>query len=339
MSAFFEALVFVPLALVLWLANLADYRREQSGRGSRLAIVVYLCLGMLYLLLAISSLLLIAALTIGSAPDSTIPIRQGIASPGLLVAAFIIPAVFGGALLVPKVRRFAGRFIAIDPYRTVHAVALSFVALTPSLLLLNLGVGLENLAGSLTSRRGPDAGQSLIASIWTQEIALLILASIGVGLLSRRSPRSVLSRLSIVLADNKTVLVAMFLGAVVSICAELVVQGAVSLGYSMDAGVSRLNEALYGPWVKTTAGILTIAIAAPLGEEALFRGALQPRFGLVLTSLLFALMHSNYGITLLTVVVFGVGLFLGIVRQRSNTTASMIAHAAYNATQALMGLV
>lgn len=61
MSAFFEALVFVPLALVLWLANLADYRREQSGRGSRLAIVVYLCLGMLYLLLAISSLLLIAA--------------------------------------------------------------------------------------------------------------------------------------------------------------------------------------------------------------------------------------------------------------------------------------
>jgi hypothetical protein len=83
-------------------------------------------------------------------------------------------------------------------------------------------------------------------------------------------------------------------------------------------------------------GVLTLGLAAALGEESVFRGALQPRFGLILTAVLFALLHSNYGITLSTVLVFAVGMVLGLLRQRYNTTASMLAHAIYNISLGLI---
>jgi len=96
------------------------------------------------------------------------------------------------------------------------------------------------------------------------------------------------------------------------------------------------SRADVGTHAGLTAGVLTLGLAAALGEESVFRGALQPRFGLILTAILFALMHSNYGITLSTVLVFGVGIVLGLLRLRYNTTTSMLAHAIYNIT---LGLV
>jgi hypothetical protein len=43
-------------------------------------------------------------------------------------------------------------------------------------------------------------------------------------------------------------------------------------------------------------------------------------------------MHNNYGFSMSTIVVFGLGLILGLVRIRANTTTSMIVHAVYNST-------
>lgn len=54
------------------------------------------------------------------------------------------------------------------------------------------------------------------------------------------------------------------------------------------------------------------------------------------TSLLFALLHSQYGVSFATVAVFGVGLILGLLRQRANTTTAMIAHAVYNMSLGLI---
>jgi uncharacterized protein len=71
-------------------------------------------------------------------------------------------------------------------------------------------------------------------------------------------------------------------------------------------------------------------VGAAVGEETLFRGAMQPRFGLLLTTLVFALMHSQYGFSAATIIVFLVGLVLGFVRLRENTSSSMICHATYN---------
>jgi hypothetical protein len=87
---------------------------------------------------------------------------------------------------------------------------------------------------------------------------------------------------------------------------------------------------MIGPLTQSGFGILTLGLAAALGEETVFRGAMQPRFGLLLTSILFALLHSTYGLTLSTLLVFIVGLVLGLLRLRYNTTTAMITHAVYN---------
>ena len=111
------------------------------------------------------------------------------------------------------------------------------------------------------------------------------------------------------------------------------------MGIKADADVERLTEQLIGPLATSIPGILTLGLAAALGEETVFRGALQPRFGLIFTTLLFALLHSTYGVSVATLIVFGVGLVLGLLRMRYNTTTSMVAHAVYNMTLGLIAML
>ncbi len=107
-------------------------------------------------------------------------------------------------------------------------------------------------------------------------------------------------------------------------------------GIVADPDVEKLTEQLLGPLFRSPFGILTLGVAAALGEEPLFRGAAQPRFGLALTAVMFALVHSNYGITLSTAIVFLLGLVLGLLRIRRNTTTAMLAHAVYNISLGLL---
>jgi len=57
---------------------------------------------------------------------------------------------------------------------------------------------------------------------------------------------------------------------------------------------------------------------------------------LILSAAFFALLHSQYGITLSTLVVFVLGLVLGLLRIRYNTSTSMTTHATYNMTLGLI---
>jgi membrane protease YdiL (CAAX protease family) len=75
---------------------------------------------------------------------------------------------------------------------------------------------------------------------------------------------------------------------------------------------------------------LLIGVGAGLGEETLFRGAVQPILGIIPTSILFASMHVQYGPSLLLGYIFVLSLGLGYLRRRYNTTASFLAHAGYN---------
>jgi uncharacterized protein len=86
-------------------------------------------------------------------------------------------------------------------------------------------------------------------------------------------------------------------------------------------------------------GALSVGFAAGIGEELLFRGAVQPRFGLLITSLLFTVAHNQYEFSLATVNVFAIALLLGLVRRYANTTACILIHAGYNTTLMLFALV
>ena len=145
-----------------------------------------------------------------------------------------------------------------------------------------------------------------------------------------------MARLGITSVTGRQIWLALGLAlAMVPIVAGIEFLGSL-VGFGADADVQALSEELFGPLFRSPFGILTIGLAAALGEEPLFRGAAQPRFGIVITALLFALVHSNYGITISTLVVFVLGLVLGWLRKNHNTSTAMIMHASYNITLAII---
>jgi membrane protease YdiL (CAAX protease family) len=75
---------------------------------------------------------------------------------------------------------------------------------------------------------------------------------------------------------------------------------------------------------------VTFAIVAGITEETLYRGAVQPRFGIVATSALFAFGHIQYGATPVLLGVFAHGIIYGLLRRYANTTTSAIAHSSYD---------
>jgi len=97
---------------------------------------------------------------------------------------------------------------------------------------------------------------------------------------------------------------------------------------------SRLARALAGLIGRPrTAQILWLAVASGVGEEAFFRGALQPRVGLVAASLLFGLAHFVPRRAFLPWTGFSVvaGFLLGgLFELTGNLIAPVVAHALIN---------
>jgi membrane protease YdiL (CAAX protease family) len=63
-----------------------------------------------------------------------------------------------------------------------------------------------------------------------------------------------------------------------------------------------------------------------------------PRFGVLATTLLFAAVHTQYGITFATLEVFVIGLGLGWLRLRAGTLACIVSHAGYDIIVGLLAL-
>jgi membrane protease YdiL (CAAX protease family) len=93
------------------------------------------------------------------------------------------------------------------------------------------------------------------------------------------------------------------------------------------------------PWIAGLPLLLRLAVSVSAGavEEGFFRGFLQPRVGVFLSTLFFALAHLSYeqplmlvGITLLSL------LFAALVRWRQNVLAAAAAHFAFDAIQLLV---
>lgn len=83
----------------------------------------------------------------------------------------------------------------------------------------------------------------------------------------------------------------------------------------------------------TTPGLaaaLLTAFLTALGEETMFRGLLQPVFGVALASLCFALLHLRPGAELALLPVFIVSLALAWLRARHGTVAAICGHFSYN---------
>lgn len=125
------------------------------------------------------------------------------------------------------------------------------------------------------------------------------------------------------------------LGALLGLGAGLAACG-VSRLLSLVLPVARRAEAaferLIGPL--TTADCAVLAASSALGEELVFRGAVQPALGLVATALLFGLVHVPPTRDLAAWPLFAAaaGLLFGWLAQRTGgLLAPFLAHATINA--------
>lgn len=346
MEVLYVVLLFTPFVMILWLANRAESEMATSisvestptRKWLSNAAMAYLLLILLYsglIVFGVSAWVVgwLIAGPLGAQLAPELPVGLDPRALSAVGLGMWLPSLFGVVLLLPAVRRLAGRLLPdFRPTSPVHAVALSFIALICVNLLTTLGAGLGNLADML--EQAPPT--NMVSALWAQECAMALMALVGVGWWTRRSLRDGLRRLAIVRPTAGQVLVGFAAGAGLAAAVVALEVWLPQIGIMNNADVERLSEQLLGPLVHQPLGILTLGLAAALGEESLFRGALQPRFGLIFTAALFALLHSTYGLSLATAIVFGIGLTLGVVRRRANTTTSMIVHATYNIAVSLI---
>ncbi|MDI9548989.1 MAG: CPBP family intramembrane metalloprotease [Chloroflexota bacterium] len=337
-------MAFVPVILVLLLANLAERLRGNEQPYGAPALFAYVLLALMYGLGVMAGLGLHLAGTIAvQQPGLMSEAGGGFGGLGefdslpLLAAGIWAPSLLGLILLLPPVRRALGRILPIDTESPVHAVALSLSMLILVNLMMTLGVGLDTLTGVLAEGEGLGSNDGVtIAMLWVQQALMALTAALGVGWLTRRSWAAAARRLGVVRPSSQDWIVGIGAGLLLVPVVILLEYLASLAGIVADPDVEKLTEQLLGPLFRSPFGILTLGVAAALGEEPLFRGAAQPRFGLALTAVMFALVHSNYGITLSTAIVFLLGLVLGLLRIRRNTTTAMLAHAVYNISLGLL---
>ncbi len=318
-------LTFLATLFIGGLGLLAQVARKNRGAEVTL-IVVLLALSLLVAVLgAFTGLGLLLTATSGGAPG---PERLAFVAAG---GAALLAGVLGAGLCVPPLRRLMGG-------RLKNA----FWADPPIFLALWLFVVVlaNNAVSFLIFTQEPDVsrlfpgGRLSPGTILTSQLPFVAVALFGVGLGVRRSPRETLARLGYGPISSKQLgVVVLFIGAAlaVSVAADALFA---ELQPDLYRKVGELSDSLFNPvglspFSAVLFGLL-IGVGAGLGEETLFRGAVQPVLGILPTSILFASMHVQYGPSLLLGYVFLLSIGLGLLRRRINTTASFLAHAGYN---------
>jgi membrane protease YdiL (CAAX protease family) len=335
-------LLTLPLLVPIVWANFSERHRLSpyvSGHPQRDQIVdlllrygPYALLGLINLaLLAFVGLALLNQMATMLMPE-TLP-DQALA-PNWWVVAFIslLTALLAFLPLIPAMRRWLARWLPINPDSVVHTTALAFAVYQIGLSLGQMAVigDLENLTTA-----------EFALTIWDillTGLPLLIVGLAGVGLLIRRDWRHTFRRLGLLRPTWMQLLFAAGVTALLLAFDWGVNQAWEQLdptGYDL---VQRVTDNIFGN-LMTLGGGIALGLSAGISEELLFRGALQPRLGLLLATILFAIGHLQYGLTVAILEVFLIGLVLGLIRNRTHTTVCILIHASYNSTAVLLGLL
>ena len=242
-----------------------------------------------------------------------------------------VMAIWGLLVTLHSLRLSLSQRIPIDPDSPVHMLALLFAGfLVGNVAMIMTQGGVEALVETAVS-------PSILEVIWPQ-LLFVALAVLGVGWQIRRDWRAILIRLGL-----KRPTAAHLRLALRWIIILVVLQWSIGTIWALIAPAQAehlggINELLYTDF-DTVGEWFILALAAGIGEELLFRGALQPVFGLPVTAVLFTIGHVQYGLTPITLLIFVIGLVLGIIRSRTNTTTTIIVHTGYNFVLGLLALL
>ncbi|MFL5761571.1 MAG: CPBP family intramembrane glutamic endopeptidase [Thermomicrobiales bacterium] len=266
----------------------------------------------LYLLLGIPGTLLIVAgiayLSFGK-PNGFIFLAAGLSC--------VMP-------LFKQLRQFVAQFTPLDPMSPLDMCGLAIV-----FLIFTFG------GATLALEPTPSSEDVSLAEVFVQALAEIGIAFAAVGLWIYRTPRQATDRLGLVRLTVKLASVA----AGFLILALIMNAVGVQLMHYLQPGVVDdyervLKETASGSHNPIAA--LIFGLSAGVGEELVFRGVLQPRFGLVVTAMLFTAVHVQYGATFILLGIFGSGLVLGFERKHFGTTACILTHMMVDTLAALL---
>jgi CAAX protease family protein len=237
-------------------------------------------------------------------------------------AGFVVTGAAAAGFVFRPIRRDMAAFLPIDPDNPVHALALSL-----ALVFFGTQVTFIVFTDVLAADRA--SPPLSIADLVLNEAPFLILALAGVGLFIRRNGAQTESRLGLVVPAWWHLTLALAAAGAFFALAS----GSDALNHVWSPDVARKVDAttqhLFGQ-LNSPVGIAAVALIPGICEEFLFRGALQPRIGLVATALLFTAIHTQYGLSMDTAAIFLIAIGLGLIRRFANTTASCACHVSYN---------
>jgi membrane protease YdiL (CAAX protease family) len=304
-----------PLAIIAF-ANLGETRRTWRT-------LTFVCLALLNAVVFMLGLVMLAVPALSRLTQVPLsPALDGLGFTTIGLGAIATSALALVSLVTPFRRLLAG-YLHVNPDSPVHTTAIVF-------LLYFTMASLGALLGA-----GPWLSKSLelvSASTWwivSGQAVFLLLALSGAGLGTRRGLGQTLQRLGLGRLSPR------FLGvAALTVLAFLALDYVTTMLWyhvwpSSYQSVMTSAQRLYARFA-TPLGALTLGLAAGIGEETLFRGALQPVFRVPLTALVFTLGHIQYGLSPATAEILLIGLALGWLRNRTNTTTCMVVHIAYN---------
>lgn len=323
----------VPLLFVTiaggGLATLAQWGRKNRRAEITLYVVLLAASFMAAGVGVLSGLGLLAAAARGAVGGGDAALYAG---AGLLSVGGGVAVVYLGLRQILRLQR------GPDPVAGGGSDPPGFLALW--LIVLTLPYNGANLLAYTATPRGSspvlaDASGLSPGGALLSPLPLLVVSVLGVGLFVNRGPREVVTRLGYGGLPAPALGVAAAFGV-----------GAYALSVAADRLFAALQPVLYGrvgsisenvavlPEGNVLAGVLLavlVGAALSLGEETLWRGAVQPAFGIVPTAVVATLFGSQYGLSpvLLYLFLFSVGL--GVLRRRTNTTASFLARAVFYA--------
>lgn len=320
-------LTFAPLYGLVLIANLAP-----AGQVWRV-LALLVSAGINTLLLVGGGLLALSSIIGNSVATNVFPVGADMGSAGVL---FAITGMVGFIFLFQRVQVWLYPTLRwnLDPENTLHTIAvqLALWAIGGNLgsILLTRTVAAETLTENMDSLS--------LMTIWEQGAIFVFVAILGVGFGLRRGWGETRERLGLGgLSWLQLLILPVFIIGLV------LLQFAISALWWMTdpESLQRINELsgmLFGDSTMSIAGALTIGFSAGIGEELLMRGAVQPRFGIVTTTLLFTVLHTQYELSFATLIVLLLSIVLGLVRRYFNTTACILIHAGYNTLLVLISL-
>lgn len=211
-----------------------------------------------------------------------------------------------------------------SPIHTTALVLMIFIIVNTASTFVLVG-GIDGVAESFQNNAID------INSFVFDAVVYVLLSLLAVGLYIRRTLQQTLARLGIWLPENREYIAGV--GGGLLLYGGLIVAAAIWGALSPEQTMLDQTAAAQEIFGQVSGSLLTgllMAISTAIGEEVLFRGALQPIFGMFFTTLFFALIHLQYTLTPAALIIFGVGLGLAYIRKRYGTVAAILAHFTYN---------